>query len=798
MLSAKKPRANIDHGFSWYRQARRIRAGKVGYEVRRLVTDLLRPRLRVGRAFQLYEELAEPQTEETKVESLHSFMRLDFEPSERNNFREIVEAWPRDERSLAQLLQALERTLLDALDNAEDVGFTVGYDRSDSDVPSVANHEQNRYRSGFYPIVRVMADLWEQLAQVAPDRAIGLSRPWGQAPFILLQRLAIFAATNPVHPAAYLADAIMGLDDDGFWVSGAQVELMRGLVASWDEFTPRAREDIEARISAGIPRDLFDEDAFDAERWGSVCDNAIFRRLSRLESAGKRLSANSITLLRQIADRHPQWRPSPGDRDDFRSWSETRTGPEGDVGLLKDVPDASLVGEALRIESERQFDQGELWRLFCSSDPDRAFRGLSAEAAAGNWNPYPWRSLFWATGDSFDGNLKVEIAEAVLEMPDATLLELAGTIADWIRIHRAFLDGEPREGLSRLWLLWDRLALLVYAENEAADPRAEDLVDRALNAPGGVLAWTLINYLAAAKPAPSAELGDLETRFNLVARADGESGLLGRVHFSRGLNYVHQTAPDWTNAEMLPRFQEEHAEALAMWKANAQARVGSAVLFNALKAPLIAMIPRPELSDLEAGNLATRLLDVLVWHRLGSGQDYELTAAEVRDLLVVSPERVREHFAWLLWRLQSDDAPWDGQMAAKGTRWRELVGPIFERIWPLDARLRSERASQDLVQMAMNTDDAFPEAVHAVVDVLAPYELYALEHTLRLEAAHTAIIERYPRAIIKLTSALIDPMLHPVPRDLSKLLDDCENLDPQIIDDPAFTRLNGFRRLSGA
>lgn len=100
--------------------------------------------------------------------------------------------------------------------------------------------------------------------------------------------------------------------------------------------------------------------------------------------------------------------------------------------------------------------------------------------------------------------------------------------------------------------------------------------------------------------------------------------------------------------------------------------------------------------------------------------------------------------------------------------------------------------------MAMNSDDAFSEAVDAVVDVLAPYELYSLEHTLRLEAAHAALIDRYPRAIIKLSSALIDPLLHPVPRDLSKLLDDCENLDPQIIHDPSFLRLNGFRRLSSA
>lgn len=100
--------------------------------------------------------------------------------------------------------------------------------------------------------------------------------------------------------------------------------------------------------------------------------------------------------------------------------------------------------------------------------------------------------------------------------------------------------------------------------------------------------------------------------------------------------------------------------------------------------------------------------------------------------------------------------------------------------------------------MVMDTEDAFPEAVNTVVDVLAPYELYSLEHTFRLEAAHAALIERYPRAIIKLANALIDPQLHPVARDLGQLLDNCQQRDPQIVHDPAFLRLDGFRRLSGA
>lgn len=796
VLSAKKPRAASDHGLSWFRQAPRIRAGEASYEARRLVASLLRPRLRIGGALRLYEEELELQPEEVADENLHSFMSLDFEPTERVSSQEIVEAWPRDESSLTRLLLALDRALIDSLEYAEDLGFTVGYDRSDSDVPSVAPHEQNRYRTGFYPIVRVIADLWEGLAQVAPERARSVSWHWGHAAFLLPRRLAIFAASNAVHPAADLAEMIMGLNDHDFWVSGAQVEVMRGLLARWDELSPQARANIEGRIATGMPRDLFTADAFDDEdRWTSVLDNAIYRRLSRLQVAGKTLGAESTALLKQIAERHPKWRPSLGDRDDFHFWSESRTGPDGDVELLKDVPDATLVRDALRIQSERQYDQGDLWRKFCSSDPDRAFRGLSAEGASGTWDAGAWRALLWAADERLDDALKVAIADAMLAMPEALLGELAGTVADWLNKHDTFFDGQHFDGASWLWPLWDRLASLVYADQTAADPREEALIGRALNLPGGALAQTLISRLAGGKPEPGAGLGALEPRFTLVARAGGESGLLGRVHFARALGYLHQTAPAWAAAEMLPRFQPDQSEALAMWRANSQARAGSAALFNSLKAPLLAMIPRPELNDHESGNLATRLLDVMISRQLGSAEGYELAPAEVRDLLAVGPARIREHYAWLLWRLQSDKEP-AGTLTTKDARWRELVAPIFRQIWPLDARLHTKRASENLVHMAMETGDAFPEAVDALLDVLAPYETYSLAHTFR--PAHASVVERFPRAVIKLASAVIDPRLHPVPRDLGTLLDDLRRHDPNIIHDPAFPRLEGFRRLAGA
>jgi hypothetical protein len=798
MLSAKKPSPERDYSFGWYRQARLIQEGEAGYQVRQLVSDLLQPRLRVARHIQLFEEQDDTLSGGQHEESLHHFLRVDFEPAERVNPDDIVDKWPATELALVRLVQKLERSLLDALELAEDVGFTIGYDRSDSDVPSVARHHQNQYRAGFYPIIRVMADLWERLAQASPGHATALTRSWREARFLLIRRLGLFAVTNTIHPPSEMLDALMALDDHDFWVSGAQVEIMKGLVARWDEFDPAARAQLEGRITAGMPRDIFEDGAFDEERWQAVRDNATYRRLSRLVAAGKALSQSGQDHLAEIAQRHPNWAPSLGDRDDFHSWSETRTGPDGDVELLKDVPEERLLGEALRIEQERQFEQSDLWRQFCSSDPTRALRALLAEATVFSWNAYAWRSLLWATGRSFENDLRAEIAVAIVGMPEATIGELASTVADWIRTHREYLAMLDHDGSNLLWVLWDRLATIVYADTDDLDVTADDLVDRALNLPGGELAWTLLDHLLANNSGLGSGLGSLEPRFLLVVRSESEAGLLGRVHFARAINPLYGIAPEWTSAEMLPRFNEVHPEAMAMWKANSQAQIGSAALFNDLKETLLAVLTRPELSDNESGNLFVRIFNGVIWHQLGTAHEYNITTDDVRHVLAVGPERLRDHAAWLFWRLQADTPSDESEISDRGQRWRKLVGPVFRAIWPLDVRLRTKRSSENLVHMIMETDTAFDDAVDTVIDYLGPYKLYSLEHTFRLERAHAELVDRFPASIVKLANALIDPNLHPVPDDLGKLLDDCRRIEPSIADEDAFLRLDGFRRLSGA
>jgi hypothetical protein len=188
---------------------------------------------------------------------------------------------------------------------------------------------------------------------------------------------------------------------------------MRILAGRWMEFDPADRSALEARLRQGLPRHLFPPDAFESEdEWCSMRDSSIFRRLKRIDAAGGALTPESHMLLSEISPRHSKWKASAGDRDDFHSWHEgARWGPAGHPDVLSEIADDGLVKEAMRLQREWYFEEGDIWHMFCAADPDRALRGLQLEADNGQWEATAWRDLLWAAADKGEPELQFELAD---------------------------------------------------------------------------------------------------------------------------------------------------------------------------------------------------------------------------------------------------------------------------------------------------------------------------------------------------------------------------------------------------
>jgi hypothetical protein len=441
MLASKRSKRAATWDDTWYQAVPAIKRGQVDFGTRRFISQLLRPQLEINKALRWEDEPHDPGT----PEALHDLLRLEFDPVEHPTAADILGAWPQDIEHEVALFRTLDRALLDAMEEAVDLGLLNDWDTPSGNVPSVATHPQNAYRHGFYPITRVLADLWSRITARDPARARALVQSWTESPHLLPRRLALFAHESAAFQPEDAAAIVMKLEDEMFW-GDARVEIMRLLSARWSQFSDPDRLAIEGRIRAGEPRRLYAAGNVENEEWRSIHDSSIYRRLKRIELAGGILTAESQQVLAEITARHPVWKPGPGDRDDFYSWFETGSGPDGKPELLAKVADDRLVQEAMRLQRERHFDQGDIWRVFCNADPERALRGLQLEAAKNQWQPEAWRSLLWAASDKDDATFQFVLADLMLQMPDQVLSELLPAATSWLQRRFKALSATDRPG----------------------------------------------------------------------------------------------------------------------------------------------------------------------------------------------------------------------------------------------------------------------------------------------------------------------------------------------------------------
>lgn len=775
----------------WLDNVRSIRTGQHDFHSRDVVAGVLRPRLITNKPIRIGRQ-------EGGIETLHSLARIEFEALQYPPVADILQAWPDTAPANLSLVRKLTRTLEDSLDCAQDLGLLGSWDVASHDVPSVAEHEQNRYRHGFYPITRAVADLWTRLGRVEAEAARKIARQWFESPYLLLQRIALFAFESNIFELKEGVQASLKLSDYAFWVGGAQVEVMRLLTRSWGRMNEDQRGAVEERLRGGVPRDLYDARAFtDHAQWESIWDSSVYRRLSRLASAGGLASQASRSLLDEVAARHPQWAPSEDDRDDFSVWRERRPVQQPRMDLLGTVPDEQLVEEAYRIQSGYQFQHGDLWFAFCKSDPARALRGLVSESEADSWRHEAWDRLIWAAHQHEDRQFQEALAEQVVRMPGPVLESLGDTIANWYDIKWQNLP-ELSDASGLRHEVWNRLADVTYQGAVTQDDAdaSEDLLSEAISRAGGILASVLVLMLDSRGSESGSGLPeDLANRFELIAGSPTRSGQLGRVQFFRQLAFLEAIAPDWVSRRLTPLVSWAHPEAEAVWEGFAGGNVGTPRLFSQLKAHMLAAFQQRGLPEDVQSALFDQLLQILFWLQADETLEFELSPSEVRHVLAASTRGVRRHASWRLWRIMADD---EGDPNDKALRWRQKVAPIFSAIWPLDAAARDAESSQNLVLMVLECEAAFPEAVEAVADLLVPYQLYGIEHSLRLERHHDDLVARFPRSFTHLVSALIDPAVTPVPDDLPALLQACVEADQQIVRDPAYVRLFGIRRMMNA
>jgi hypothetical protein len=444
----------------WFEIAPRLKRGERSAELLERLANALRPKLKLSKRLSWYDR------EDKTPERPSDLMSVDYEVRDGLSSSDVLATWPQDasadidEALLLQLTSALSATLADATDVG--VEGNESFSTSDTDVPSVARHAQNEYRSGFQTIVRVMAEVWTRLAAKSASKAEATAEGWRNSPFRLMRRLALFAATNLALPADVAANMLIEIPLGELFLSGSSVEINRLILARWAEFSKPKQNTILRRFREGPPRSWFKEGA-NIDR---AVDHSRYEILSSMARGGLDIGAAGKKLLADIGTRYPQWRPKPVEQAGFHVWHESGfRDVAGDADKLKDVPDNQLVSEAKKVATEASFMHGDDWQALCLSDPDRALRGLDAAGARGDWTTEFWEQLLWSRTPYIDPGSETRTAQLLLQWPADSFARASAAASSWLNEHAKTLTNDL------LWPLWDRIAdesLIETAEAEDA------------------------------------------------------------------------------------------------------------------------------------------------------------------------------------------------------------------------------------------------------------------------------------------------------------------------------------------
>ena len=429
----------------WFDIEPRIKAGEHSFELLERLAHLLRPKPKVGKRISWRDESGAEQVPNRPSD----LMSVEYEIEDHVTEQDILAAWPKDtpadfeQRLLVALTEALDAALADAIDM--EVESNIGYGISDTDVPSVAAHRQNEYRSGFLPIVRVIAETWTHLAQKDRTLALPFVGRWSSSSLKMNNRLALFAAADEAVPSDDAANVLLELPQGLLFLTSASVEVFRLIRKRWAEFSAVKRSAIEARLVAGPPADWFRSDP---DRYVERCR---FDVLGEMDRAGLQLGDAARSVLTEIKKKHLEWELRPSEQAGFPIWSGGEDRFEGNSEKLETVPVESLVDEAKRLADKARFMGSDDWQALCQTNPQRALAGLEAKAAAGEWPEWAWNPFLWAAQKLDNPNSIALMGKLLLGFPEKDFPSIANGASWWLNEKSKALDDQ------NLWPLWDKI-----------------------------------------------------------------------------------------------------------------------------------------------------------------------------------------------------------------------------------------------------------------------------------------------------------------------------------------------------
>jgi hypothetical protein len=276
-----------------------------------------------------------------------------------------------------------------------------------------------------------------------------------------------------------------------------------------------------------------------------------------------------------------------------------------------------------------------------------------------------------------------------------------------------------------------------------------DALTDALNAPAGRLAEVLIKKMT--KGENGQEMPNaIGQRLDTLASAPGRFGELARVRFAAEVSVLFERAPIWTAERIVPLFDWKSPDAPNVWNARKYSNyIGSPRLFELTKTSFLELFGRPEIAEDDLRVYGEWLAAIVIANR-SENAGYPITSTEARSALRAAGARALSSVGHRL-AVEMESA----KPEEKAAKWRDVVGPVFQSIWPLDADLQSPDVTFKLVQILRETGEAFPEAAEVITPFIRPEDPRRQTAAYSISEADDVLYASSPERMLDLVAAVV-------------------------------------------
>ncbi len=128
----------------------------------------------------------------------------------------------------------------------------------------------------------------------------------------------------------------------------------------------------------------------------------------------------------------------------------------------------------------------------------------------------------------------------------------------------------------------------------------------------------------------------------------------------------------------------------------------------------------------------------------------------------------------------------------KISKWSDVVGPVFQSIWPLDVELHTSASTFKLVQILRASGAAFPEAAEVIVPFIRPEDPRRHTSVYSISKADDVLYSSSPERMLDLVAAVVGEAPARSAYGLGKALERIREHASPLANTKKFQKLLGF------